>query len=57
MLWDSEKSRFNVANSVTITIIPSTGENRDYTTPIVIAIVTISILGVGIVLIKKFVTK
>ena len=57
MLWDSEKSRFNVANSETITIIPSTGENRDYTTPIVIAIVTISILGVGTVLIKKFVVK
>lgn len=56
-LWGSENSRFNVANSETITIIPSTGENRDYTTPIIIAIVTISVLGVGIVLIKKFVVK
>ena len=57
MLWESDKNRFNVANSETITIIPSTGENRDYTTPIIIAIVTISVLGVGIVLIKKFVVK
>lgn len=46
---------FNVADSERITVIPSTGENQDYILPIVIGITTITILGVGIVLIKRFV--
>ena len=57
MRWDNGQNRFNVANAEVVTIVPSTGENRNYVTPIMIGIVTISMLGVGIVLIKKFVVK
>lgn len=46
---------FNVADSEKITVIPSTGENQDYILPIVIGITAITILGAGIILIKKFV--
>lgn len=45
---------FDVDNSEKITIIPSTGENKDYILPIAIGITAITILGVGIFLIKKF---
>ena len=57
MRWDNGQNHFNVANAEVVTIVPSTGENRNYVTPIMIGIVTISMLGVGIVLIKKFVVK
>ena len=57
MRWDNGQNHFNVANAEIVTIVPSTGENRNYVTPIMIGIVTISMLGVGIVLIKKFVVK
>ncbi len=46
---------FNKSNSETITIMPSTGENRNYTLPIVIGIAMIVLLGGGVFLIKKFV--
>ena len=46
---------FNVASSEKITVIPSTGEDKNYILPIVIGITAITILGVGIILIKKFV--
>ncbi len=36
-----------------VTIIPSTGENRNYVTPIIIGITAFVILGVGIIIIKK----
>ena len=48
---------FNVASSEKITVIPSTGEDKNYILPIVIGITAITILGVGIVLIKKFVIE
>ena len=57
MRWDNGQNHFNVANAEIVTIVPSTGENRNYVTPIIIGIVTISMLGVGIVLIKKFIVK
>lgn len=46
---------FNKSNSETITIMPSTGENKNYTLPIVIGIAMIVLLGGGVFLIKKFV--
>ena len=55
MTWEGDGNHFNIANAETVTIIPSTGENKNYTTPIIIAIVVITILGTGIVCIKKFV--
>lgn len=51
---DNLKS-FNTSNSEKITIMPSTGENRNYTLPIVIGIAMIVLLGGGVFLIKKFV--
>ena len=38
-----------------IIVIPSTGENRQYILPITIGVIAFVILGVGIILIKKFV--
>lgn len=46
---------FNKWESQPITIIPSTGENRDYGTPIIVGIIIITVLGVGIIIIKKFI--
>lgn len=48
---------FNVGNAQTVVIIPSTGENRDYAVPIIIGLTVVTILGVGIFLIKKFVIE
>ena len=50
-----ENKSFNVTDSEKVTIVPSTGENKNYVTPIIITITTIAILGVGVFLIKKFV--
>ena len=47
---------FNKWESQPITIIPSTGENRDYGTPILVGIIIITVLGVGIIIIKKIIT-
>lgn len=53
---DSDGIRhFNKWDSQTITIIPSTGENRDYGTPIIVAIIIITVSGIGIIIIKKFI--
>lgn len=53
---DSDGIRhFNKWDSQTITIIPSTGENRDYRTPIIVAIIIITVSGIGIIIIKKFI--
>lgn len=46
---------FNVADSEKITVIPSTGENKEIVLPIVLGISIISILGLGILCIKKFI--
>ena len=54
MTWDNS-THFNTANSEQITIIPSTGENRNYVIPTIITITAIVILGVGVFFIKKFV--
>ena len=42
-----------LSKAETVVVTPSTGENRDYTTMISIAVSTLAILGAGIVLIKK----
>ncbi len=52
--WNNGNFFFNTDNSEEIVIIPSTGENRNYTLPIIIGIVAITILGVGVFFIKKF---
>ena len=44
-------------DSEIFTIIPSTGENKNYVLPTIIGIVTITILGVGVFLIKKYVVN
>ena len=54
MTWDN-LTHFNTANSEQITIIPSTGKNKNYVIPTIITITAIVILGVGIFFIKKFV--
>lgn len=55
--WNSDSSyNFNKASSQTVTILPSTGENKDYTTPILVAIIAITTLGIGILLIIKYTT-
>lgn len=53
MTWDNS-THFNTANSEQITIIPSTGENRNYVVPTIITTAAIAILGIGVFLIKKF---
>lgn len=54
--WGSDTFfHFNTNDSQTITILPSTGANKNYATPIIIVVCIIVIFGVGIVLIKKFV--
>ena len=54
--WGSDTFfHFNTKDSQTITILPSTGANKNYATPIIIVVCIIVIFGVGIVLIKKFV--
>ena len=40
-----------------VTILPPTGENQNYVIPIAIGITAFVVLGVGIVLIRKFVLK
>lgn len=46
---------FNIGDAQTVVIIPSTGENKNYAGPIIMGISIIAILGVGIILIKKYV--
>ena len=54
--WGSDTFfHFNTRDSQTITILPSTGANKNYATPIIIVVCIIVIFGVVIVLIKKFV--
>ena len=54
--WGSDTFfHFNTRDSQTITILPSTGANKNYATPIIIVVCIIVIFGVGIVFIKKFV--
>ena len=55
MTWEDGGTHFSIANAETVTIIPSTGGNRNYTAPIIIVVVVITILGTGIICIKKFV--
>ena len=52
--WNNGKFFFNKDNSEEVVVIPSTGENRNYTLPTIVGIVAITILGVGVFLIKKF---
>ena len=52
--WNDGKFFFSTDNSEEIVVIPSTGENRNYAVPTIIGIVAITILGVGVFLIKKF---
>ena len=40
-----------------VTITPPTGENKDYTTIIIISVAAIAVLGAGVVIIKKVVSK
>ena len=52
---NADKFFFDVDNYEKVVIIPSTGENKNYTLPIIIGIVAVVILGSGVILIKKFV--
>ena len=47
------ETHFDTADSEIFTIIPSTGENKNYILPIIIGITAFIILGTGIVVIKK----
>ena len=40
-----------------VTVTPPTGENKDYTLPVIITIITMTILGIGIIIIKKKVLR
>lgn len=53
--WNEDKFYFNVDNSETTIIIPSTGEDKAYAMPIIIGTTALLILGVAIFVIKKFV--
>lgn len=53
--WTGDKFHFNIGDSEKIIIVPSTGENKNYMIPTIIGITAITILGIGIVLIKKFI--
>ena len=46
---------FNIGDSEEIVIIPSTGENKSIVLSTIVGITAIVILGIGIILIKKFV--
>lgn len=47
------KDNFETTDSETVTIIPSTGENRNYILPITIGVISLVIIGAGIFVIKK----
>ncbi len=49
---DPSKSQL-VDEAERVTVTPPTGENRDYTTVIIISISALAVLGLGIVIIKK----
>lgn len=51
----AKSNLYNKAQRITIT--PPTGENKDYTSIIVISVSAIALLGVGIVVIKKVILK
>lgn len=53
--WNNGKFFFDVDNSEEIVVIPSTGENKSYVLPTVIGIIAITIVGVGVFFIKKYV--
>lgn len=56
VIWENDnKFRFNKDQSQNISIIPSTGQNKNYIIPTIVGITAIVLLGGGIVLIKKFV--
>lgn len=46
---------FNSSNSEKVVIMPSTGENKNYVLPIMVGVTMVTLLGVGVFLIKKFV--
>ena len=52
---NKEQQETDDSTSPQIIVIPSTGENREYILPIAIGVIAFIILGVGIILIKKFV--
>ena len=51
----AKSNLYNKAQRITIT--PPTGENKDYTSIIVISVSAVAILGIGIVVIKKVILK
>ena len=53
--WNKGKFFFDTDNAEKTVIIPSTGENRNYVLPTVIGIIAVSIVGVGVFFIKKYV--
>lgn len=55
VVWNQDQFYFNVDNAETAIIIPSTGEDKSYVTPIIIGITTLLVLGAGIFVIKKVV--
>lgn len=51
--WSGEQSFFDFGDSEKFVIIPSTGQDKDYTLPIIIGLIAAAVLATGIVIIKK----
>ena len=50
---DSEDHEMDDGHAETVTVTPSTGENRNYLIPAMVIISAFVILGTGIIFIKK----
>ena len=53
--WNQDKFHFNIDNSETAIIIPSTGEDKSYNIYIIIGITSLLVLGIGVFVIRKFI--
>ena len=54
---NKEQQETDDTTSPEVIVIPSTGENREYTFPVLAIIIAFVVLGIGIILIKKFVIE
>ena len=52
---NKEQQETDDATSPEVIVVPSTGENKEFTFPVLAIIIAFVVLGIGIILIKKFV--
>ena len=54
---NKEQQETDDATSPEVIVVPSTGENKEFTFPVLAIIIAFVVLGIGIILIKKFVIE